>query len=157
MLARSHVDLHNIRLAVERLKKLSDRIVGIGPFGVGLDGVLSFTPVAGVVYSAASGAMLLLQAIRARASPGVIFQMSVLLVINTLLDVPGGTPLGIFSGIADTLFTAHKWSADALLKHMDETLYVEGTREQVGAHPEYAQLMKDIRAGKEKRRIVFLR
>jgi hypothetical protein len=157
MLARSQIELHNIRLGVERLKKISDRIIGLGPFGVGLDGVLSFTPFAGIVYSAASGAMLLTQAVRARASPGVLFQMTALLTINTLLDIPGGTPFGIFSGIADTLFTAHKWSADILLKHMDETVYVEGTRAQASSHPDYADLMKDLRTGKEKRRIVFLR
>jgi hypothetical protein len=157
MLARSQIDLHNIRLGVERIKRLSDRLVGLGPFGVGLDGILSFTPVAGAVYSAASGALLVLNAIRARASPGVIVQMSGLLLINTLLDLPGGTPVGIFSGIADTLWTAHKWSADILLKHMDETLYVEGSKSQATAHPEYEAVMRDIRSGKEKRRVVFLR
>lgn len=157
MLARSQLDLHNIRLGVGKISRLSDRIIGIGPLGVGLDGVLSFTPVAGVVYSAAAGALLLAHAVRARASAGVMLEMFVLLAINTLLDVPGGTPLGIFSGIADTVFMGHRWSADLLLKHMDQTLYIEGSRAQASAHPEFAQVMADVRAGKEKRRVVFLR
>ena len=138
-----------------RLRKLSDRLVKIGPLGVGLDGVLSFFPVAGVVYSAASSGLLLMQGVRARAAPSVLVRMGALLLVNTLLDVPGGTPLGVFSGLADTFFTAHKWAAGLLLKHMDETLYVEGGREALD-RPENAQLSADIRAGREKRRVVFL-
>jgi hypothetical protein len=79
--------------------------------------------------------------------------MGGLLLVNTLLDVPGGTPLGIFSGVADTFFTAHKWAAGLLLKHMDETLYVEGGPGQPPARPDEAQ----PRAGGDKRRVVFLR
>ncbi len=150
MLARSHDDLHNIRMGVESIRKVSDRLIGIGPFGIGLDGVLSFLPAVGVVYSAATGAMLILAGIRARASPGVILHMTLLMTVNTLLDVPGGTPLGIFSGVADTLFTAQKWAANALLKHMDNTTYIEGGRNSPGA----ADLV--ARARKDRRRVVFL-
>lgn len=156
MLARSHADLHNIRTAVEQIRHVSDRLIGVGPVGIGLDGVLSFLPAVGVVYSAATGAMLLLQAIRARAAPGVVLQIAILMTINTLLDVPGGTPLGVFSGIADTLFTAQKWGVNALLKHMDNTIYLEGTREQARANPAYGDIIARIRSGKEKRRVVIL-
>ena len=152
MIARSHQDLEPVRRTVTRLRKLSDRLIKIGPLGVGLDGALSFFPLAGVIYSAGAGGLMLLQGYRARASMGVLIRMGGLLFVNTLLDVPGGTPLGIFSGLADTFFTAHKWAAGLLLKHMDETLYVEGP----SAGPEHAQLLSDIRAGKEKRRVVFL-
>ncbi len=156
MIARSHDDLHNIRLAVGKVKKVSDRLIGIGPFGVGLDAVLSFTPVAGVVYSAGAGALLMLHAMRARAALGTLIHMGVLLTINTLLDVPGGTPLGIFTGIADTVFMGHKWAADSLLKHMDETIYIEGTRAQARSRPDVMDLMAKVKAGKEWRRVVFL-
>ena len=156
MLARSHVDLHNTRLGIDRVKKLSDRIVGIGPVGIGLDGILGFVPGLGVFYSLIAGAMLLSAAVRARASAGTLIHMSGLLVVDALLDVPAGTPGGVISSLADTLFTGHKWSANLLLKHMDETIYIEGTRERVKDRPEYAELLARIRAGKEKRRIVFL-
>ncbi len=158
MIARSHVDLHNIRLSVERIHKLSDRLIGLGPFGVGLDAVLSLipVPVVGAVYSGAAAAALMVQAVRARASPGVLFHMAVLLAIDTLLDLPAGTPLGPFSGLADTLFTGHKWSANLLLKHMDDTVYVEGRREEAAHRPENAELMARMRSRKERRRIVFL-
>ena len=156
MLARTHVDLHNIRVGVEKVKKVSDRLIGVGPFGLGLDGVLSFTPVAGVVYSAGAGALLLAHAVRARASPGTLVHMGVLLGINTLLDVPGGTPLGIFSGIADTFFTGHKWAADVLLRHMDDTIYLEGTRAQARNRPDHAAVLARVKSGDEWRRVVFL-
>lgn len=139
-----------------RLRKLSDRLIKIGPLGVGLDGLLSFFPFAGVIYSAGAGGLMLLQGVRARASWPVLARMGGLLLVNTLLDVPGGTPLGIFSGLADTFFTAHKWAAGMLLKHMDETVYVEGGSSRPPANPEEAQLRADIQAGRDKRRLVFL-
>ena len=150
--ARSHSDLHNIRLGVERIKNVSDRIVGVGPIGIGLDGILSWIPGAGVVYSGVAGSMLVLEGIRARAATGVLIHMAALLFVDTFLDV---IPNPV-TALADTFFTGHKWSANLLLKHMDETIYVEGTREQARQKPEYAELMARIRAGKEKRRIVFL-
>lgn len=132
-------------------------MVKVGPFGVGLDGLLSFFPVAGVIYSAGAGGLLLLQGVRARASWHVLARMGGLLLVNTLLDVPGGTPLGIFSGLADTFFTAHKWAADLLLKHIDEILYVEGDAAQPPARSDAARPPADITAGGDKRRMVFLR
>lgn len=150
--ARSHADLHNIRLGVERIKNVSDRIVGVGPIGIGLDGILSWIPGAGVAYSAIAGAMLVGEGIRARAATGTLIHMAALLFVDTFLDV---VPNPV-SAVADTFFTGHKWSANLLLKHMDETIYVEGTREEARRKPEYAELMARIRAGKEKRRIVFL-
>lgn len=57
---------------------------------------------------------------------------------------------------ADVLFTGHKWSADLLTNHMDDTIYFEGTRKEVQATQEYRDLLARIQAGKEKRRVVFL-
>ena len=153
LFARSHADLHNIRLSVDRIKNISDRIVGVGPVGIGLDGILAWVPGAGVLYSLAAGSMLLFEGVRARAASGVLIHMGALLFVDTLLDVPGGNPI---AAVADALFTGHKWSANLLLKHMDETIYIEGTRETVKARPEYIDLMARVRAGKEKRRIIFL-
>ncbi len=156
MFARTHAELHNVRLGVDRIRTVSDRIVGLGPFGVGLDSLLSFVPVLGVIYSGGAALMLLMEGVRARASTWTLAHMGLLLFVDTLLDVPGSTPLGFLSGIADTLFTGHKWSANLLLKHMDDTLYIEGSRAQAKGTAEYAELMADVRAGREKRRIVFL-
>ncbi len=43
-----------------------------------------------------------------------------------------------------------------LTNHMDDTIYFEGTRKEVQGTAEYRDLLERIRAGKEKRRVVFL-
>lgn len=156
ILARTHIELHNIRKNVEQIKKLSDNIVGVGPFGVGMDTALNFLPDIGkvnpgVAYSGLAGALLVLQGIRARAAPMILIQMSAILVVDTLAPL-----FGKAGAVADALFTGHKWAADMLLKHMEETIYFEGTREEALHTIEYRDLMGRVRAGKEDRRIIFL-
>ena len=61
MPVRTLVDLHNTRLAIEGLRRVSDRLVGMGPFGIGLDGLLGAIPVLGeflgAIYSVGAGVM----------------------------------------------------------------------------------------------------
>ena len=88
---------------------------------------------------------------RARAEPTVLLQMFAIIAIDTLVgEVP------VAGKIADILFTGHKWSADMLLKHMEDTIYFEGTRKDAANSPEYKDVLSRIRSGKEKRRVVFL-
>ena len=49
----------------ERVKQLSDRVVGFGPWGIGLDGVLAWVPVAGTLYSLGAGGLLIYEAAQA--------------------------------------------------------------------------------------------
>lgn len=150
-LARSHLDLHNIKNSIDRTKKMSDGIVKIGPFGFGLDALLGFVPWAGGAYSGGAGIVLCIDAVRARAAPMVVAEMALILAVDTLAPfIPKA------GGIIDALFTGHKWAADLLLRHMDETIYFEGSREQAQGSSEYRDLMARVRAGKEKRRVVFL-
>jgi hypothetical protein len=53
----------------ERIKRLSDNLVKIGPWGLGLDGVLAWVPVAGTLYSLGSGGLLLYEGLQAQAAP----------------------------------------------------------------------------------------
>lgn len=149
--AKSHIELHNIRNNVARVKKLSDNVVGVGPLGVGLDGLLTWIPGAGELYSLGAGGLIVLDAIRARAAPMIVVQIVAIIVIDT---VAGSIPVA--GNVADMLFTGHKWSADMLTRHMDDTLYFEGSRKDVQGTQEYRELMARIQAGKETRRIVFL-
>jgi hypothetical protein len=145
--AQSHLDLHNIRLTVERTKKLSDRVIGIGPWGLGLDGVLAWIPGAGQAFSVIAGLVLMVQAVRARASAPTLLSMAgILLADSAMSTVP------VLGSAADMLFTGHKWSADLLLRHLDETVYVEGGRDQAAAD----DWLTKVRRGEERRRIVFL-
>jgi len=148
--AKSHLDLHNIRSNVERVKKLSDNVVGIGPLGVGLDGLLTWIPGAGELYRLGAGGLIIMDAVRARAAPMIVIQIVAIILIDT---VAGSLPVA--GKVADVLFTGHKRSADMLTKHMDDTIYFEGTRTEVQGTAEYRDLLARIQAGKEKRRVVF--
>ncbi len=47
-------NLAAIRASVDTVGRLSDSIVRMGPVSIGIDGVLSWIPVVGEVYSAAA-------------------------------------------------------------------------------------------------------
>ena len=151
MRARTLLDLHNARVAIQGLRRVTDRLIGVGPFGVGLDGVLGWIPGVGAVYSVGAGTALLYQGIKVRAPASLLAQMAFLIGARTASDfIPAA------GGLVDMLFTAHTWSADMLLKHMDSTFYVEGDPDEAKRMPEFAELMARIRSGDEKRRVVFL-
>lgn len=149
--AKSHIELHNIRANVARVKKLSDNIVGVGPVGIGLDGLLTWVPGAGELYSLSAGGLIALDAVRARAAPMIVIQICAIILVDT---VAGALPVA--GKLADMLFTGHKWSADMLIRHMDDTIYFEGSRKDVQATQEYRELLARIQSGKEHRRVVFL-
>jgi hypothetical protein len=154
MRARSHQHLDDIRTSVERTRKLSDKIVGVGPFSIGIDGVLGWIPVVGLFYSVAAGGFLLLQGIRARVSGGTLAKMTGLLLADSATDL---VPIPVAPGVADMLFTAHKWAADALLKGMDDTVYYPGAKHEAKADPRFRELMDRVRSGQDpRRRVVFL-
>ena len=54
-MAKSIRDIEKIWSNVEGVKKLSDRAVGVGPFGVGMDGLLTWIPVVGDAYTVGAG------------------------------------------------------------------------------------------------------
>ena len=58
MFARTHGDLHKIRDAVVGIKRLSDRVIGIGPLNIiGIDGLLALLniPILSTVYTVFAG------------------------------------------------------------------------------------------------------
>lgn len=102
-----------IHRQVDLIKRLSDRVVGIGPFGLGLDGLLAFIPGAGGVYGAGAGALLLFNAFRAGASPATIARMAAYLVGDV---ATGSVP--ILGDAVDFFFPGHLMAANALQKDM---------------------------------------
>jgi hypothetical protein len=131
--AKSHLDLHNIRNNVARVKKLSDNVVGVGPLGIGLDGLLTWIPGAGELYSLGAGGLIVWDAVRARSAPMIVVQIMAIILVDT---VAGAVP-GV-GKVADMLFTGHKWSADMLTNHMDDTIYFEGRARRCRARPSTA-------------------
>lgn len=98
----------------ERIRKLSDRLVGVGPFGLGIDGVLAWVPVAGPVYSVGAGALLIHEAVRARAAAATVARMAGYLILDS---VSSGVP--ILGWAVDTLFPGHAMAARALQKDIE--------------------------------------
>lgn len=105
---------HDIWRKVEVVRRLSDRIVGIGAFGVGLDGLLTWIPGVGGLYSAGAGGYLLYQAVRAKASAATIARMSALLGADLLT-----TEIPLIGDTIDFFLPAHLLAADALQKEIE--------------------------------------
>ena len=105
---------HSAWRAAERIKLLSDRVIGIGPLGLGLDGVLAWAPVAGTVYSIGAGGLLLAHEVSAGASPATLARMAAYLALDSAASVPP-----VVGWIVDTLFPGHLMAARALQKDIE--------------------------------------
>ena len=97
-----------------RIKKLSDDLIKIGPWGLGLDGVLAWVPAAGTIYSVGSGALLLYEGVQAQASAWTLTRMAAYMIVNSAMsDVP------VVGWAMDTLFRGQLMAANALQKDVE--------------------------------------
>lgn len=105
---------HRAWRVAERIKRLSDDLISLGPWGIGLDGVLAWIPGANLLYSAGAGGLLLYEAIGAGASGATLARMGLYLATNTAMaEVP------VVGWAMDTLFRAHFMAARALQKDIE--------------------------------------
>lgn len=105
---------HSAYRSAETLKKLSDRVIGFGPFGIGLDGVLTWIPGAGLIYSVGASLFLAWSALRAGASVSTLAKMAGFLGIDMLLS-----PVPVVGDFADMLWQGHLMAATALQKDIE--------------------------------------
>jgi hypothetical protein len=110
-------DLLAIRRGVDRMGRLSDNIVRLGPFSLGLDGVLSWIPGIGEIYSGAAAAYLLTQGVRARVPVSTLLLAAALMGGRTLI-----TAIPLAGPAASDLLTMHKWSAKLIVAAIDRRL-----------------------------------
>jgi hypothetical protein len=121
----TQAELRSIRDSVSLVGRLSDSLVRLGPFSLGVDGVLSWIPVVGEFYSAAAGIFILVQGVRAGTPTIVLARAALVLGARTLGDaVPLAGPL-----FAD-VFTAHKWAADMIVASIDKQLDVPARKDR---------------------------
>jgi len=149
-------EIDRLRAGIARAGKLSDSLIRIGPLGIGIDGVLAWIPFipAGAIYSALAGGYLLVQGRRAQVPLITLAQVLALVAARTAVTAIGEAALPLlFAELAVDLFRAHKWSADLLLKAIDQTHYVEGPND--ASNPRLPQAEAARRAA-GKRRLVFL-
>lgn len=117
---RTARDLQTMRDSVAWVGRISDAVVGRGRFSIGLDGVLSWIPGVGELYSAAAGAFILVQGARAGVRAPTLALAASLMLGRTAV---GAIPL-VGPAAAD-LFTAHKWSANLIVRAIDRRISSE--------------------------------
>ena len=153
--ARTPIDVQTRRATIERIGRLSDNLIGFGPFGIGLDGILAWIPGLGQIYSLGAGGYLLLEGYRARVAPVVLVQVAGIILLRTAIDsgnfIPG---VDIATSLIVDLFRGHKWAARLLTRSIDQTLYLEGSWNPTSTA--YLDALARIRRGEDKRRVVFL-
>jgi hypothetical protein len=98
----------------QRIKRLSDDLIKIGPWGIGLDGALAWIPMAGTAYSLGSGGLLLYEGLRAEASAWTLTRMATYMLVNSAFS---GIP--VLGWAADTLFRGQLMAAKALQKDIE--------------------------------------
>ena len=151
MARRSIRDIENIWSNVEGVKKLSDRVIGIGPFGMGLDAMLTWVPVVGTAYTVGTGGWLMLQAVRAKATPATLARMGAYMAIDT---ATGTVPLA--GDIVDTFFPGQLMAARALQKHIESTHWVEDTEANARASGDHEMHEARVENDQTLKRIIYL-
>ncbi len=130
-MARSQSELRSIRDSVALVGRLSDTLVRLGPFSLGIDGVLSWIPGVGEVYSTLAGGFIVVQGARAGVPLHILAGATLLLGART---VASAVPIA-GSAFAD-IFTAHKWAAAMVVRAIDAELAGQG--QAVSASPPWS-------------------
>jgi hypothetical protein len=102
---------HRAWLTAEKIKQVSDRLIPLGPWGIGLDGLLAFVPVVGGAYSLTAGLWLIVEALRARADLWTLTRMTIYVSLRTVsAEIP------LVGQTFDVAFRGHLMAAEALQK-----------------------------------------
>ncbi len=112
-----------IRRRVDFVGRLSDNLIHLGPFSLGLDGVLSWVPGLGEVYSVVAGVYILVQGVRAGVPPGVLVAAGLILGLRSLATV-----VPIAGAAFSDVFTAHKWAAAMIVRAIDQQVERDAAR-----------------------------
>lgn len=114
-------DLAAIRRGVERVGKLSDGLLRLGPFRLGVDGILSWIPGVGEIYSGAAAAYLLVQGARARVPLSTLALAAALMGGRTLI-----TAIPFVGPAAVDVLALHGLSARLIVRAIDRRLAMGG-------------------------------
>ena len=121
-------DLIVIRRSIAAVGALSDGLYSIGGFSIGLDGLLSWIPGLGEIYSGAAAIFLMVQGYRARVPAGVLLLAGAMMLARTAI-----TAIPLAGPVASDLLTTHKWAAKLLLAAIDKRLARTGAQGLAGA------------------------
>lgn len=159
-MARTIDDIRRIYDSIDNVKRLSDRIIGIGPINIiGLDGIISWIPIPGLdtAYSLIAGGFIIIQGMRARCDITTIAAAVIVILMDSGISwLDGIIPVIPAGSIADTLFQGHLYAAHMIQKDIEKTMYIEGSASEAHRSGQHAQNVAEMRATKGKRRIVYL-
>jgi hypothetical protein len=164
MIVRSIKELEAEWLRLERSKKLSDGLISIGGFGIGVNGFIalvssaaSATGIGAIpgdllfeIYTGIMALYLLGIAVRVRASPGTVMKIFVYMALDAVTDI-----LPVFGGLLDFTFRFPRMTARAIQKEIERTYWVEKSWSEVKAAGDYHRYWEEARTQK-KSRVVFL-
>jgi hypothetical protein len=100
---------HRAWLTAEKIKRVADRLIGLGPFSIGLDGLLAPVPVAGTLFCFGAGVWLIAEGVKAGASPYTLARMVFYIAVRTISSV-----IPVEGWFVDIFFRAHMMAANAL-------------------------------------------
>jgi hypothetical protein len=138
---KSDAELRSIRDSVALVGRLSDSLVHIGPFSLGIDGVLSWVPGLGDLYSTLAGGFIVIQGARAGVPGAVLGGAALLIACRT---VAGAVPIA-GSAFAD-FFTAHKWAAAMIAHSIDKQLGAPSSASPGSLMPDQMRAASAVRA-----------
>jgi len=127
---RPEPDLRAIRASVEWVGRMSDDLIHIGPFRIGLDGLTAWIPAAGEIYSALAASFLLIQGYRARVPAGTLLIAAALMGGRTLIEA-----VPLLGPLAADLLTLHRMSARLIIAAIDRRLAAESDHPTAYATP----------------------
>ena len=114
-------DLLTIRRHVALAGRLSDGLMRLGPFSIGLDGLLSWIPGVGEIYGFAAAGYILGQGARARVPASTLALAGALMAGRTVISaVPFAGPA------AADLLTLHRLAARMIVRDIDRRLAAGG-------------------------------
>jgi hypothetical protein len=114
-------DIHAIRRSVALIGRLSDGLVRVGPFHLGMDAALSWIPGVGEAYSAGAAAFLIVQGLRAGVPAPILVVAAAMMGGRTVISA-----VPIAGTAAADLLTAHRWSARLILAAIDRRIVAQG-------------------------------
>ena len=150
MAKRTIRDIEKVWSRVQGVRRLSDRVIRIGPWGIGLDGLLTWIPLVGAAYSIGAGGLLLVSAFQAKASPSTLAKMAVYLTTDV---VTGEVP--VVGDVVDFFFVGHQFAGRALQKDIESTHWVEANEREARAAGDHERHLADMRSA-GRRRVVYL-
>ena len=114
-------ELQAIRDGVARLGRLSDSLLRLGPFRLGLDGALAWVPGLGELYSAGAATYILVQGFRAGVPAPTLATCAALLFGRTVV-----TAVPVLGPLAADVMTAHRWASKLVVRAIDARLAAAG-------------------------------